>query len=268
MAADEEAFILFRRFLALKIGAPLVLDHGLHGLPAVSWASLGAAGAICVASARTGCWPGLLVLLAFQGAGVWRSWPFTINHEFLEAVIVLLMLLDPREEGGSPRVSAASMIKLLMLSVWFYSGLQKLVHGYVWSGEYFALATLTRDGGLGRNLEALLRLVESRLGTATFAPIQCCLDGRIHLPAWEMRLFQAMGVSTITAELLLPLGVLVGRLERASIYLLLALQLAIALLSLEIDFAFTAFAVLFLFVPGRARLAYGGLAVAYLLWMR
>lgn len=257
-AAEGEALVFFRRFLALKIGAALVLGLWGQGSPIMASLSLCVVVAIGVACLRERFWPGLFCLFVAHAALVWQTWPFTLNHVLLEAVLLLLLLLDPGEPFALSRVSTPFMIKTLMLSVWFYSGLQKLIHGYYSSGELLALEALTGEDGLGENLGAVLRQAPS---------IQCCMDSPIHLPVWEKRLFQFMGLSTIATELFLPIGVFIERFRKAAIASLFALQLSIALLSSEIDFAFTAFAVLVLFVPGRARLAYGGLGIVYLLWL-
>src|SRR5690242_1814709 len=97
---EISAFVLFRRFLALKVGAPLVLVNGIFGSISISRLSFLSVFAMSVASLRKYYQPGILILFCFSLHLVLRSWPFTINHEMLEALILALVLLEsdfPRE---------------------------------------------------------------------------------------------------------------------------------------------------------------------------
>jgi hypothetical protein len=258
--------LYFRRFLALKVGAPLMLVHGIQWPLSYSFFSLGIAAAILVASLRKLYWPGLLVLFFVSLYLVVDTWPFTINHTVLETVILFLMLLEPGPGVERTGLSCTKMIQILMVTVWIYSGLQKIVHGYYATGEFLALETLSNHSVLGRNLGALLRGLESFFGIPGFHTIRCCGNGAIDLPRWEANLFRAMGVLTIATELFLPLTLLFQKTRVAGAFLLFLFQLTIGTMSGEIDFTFTAVAILLLFTPEVERVGYGLLAGAFLYW--
>src|SRR4051812_30790589 len=90
---EQKAFLLFRRFFALKMGIPLIFEQGFTYWPEVSMVSLGAATAIIIASRHKGYFLGLLVLFLVSSSLVLASWPFTLNHVALETMVLLLLLL-------------------------------------------------------------------------------------------------------------------------------------------------------------------------------
>ncbi len=261
---DETTFLYFRRFLAFKIAAPLILPGHLHW-PVPSWlvASL-AIVAVVVAGLRKHYWPGLIFIFFVSCFQIWESWPFTINHIALEAVLVLLMLLAAGDKPNEETLSCGDMILLLMLSVWFYSGLQKLFHGYYLSGEYFTLEALSVESGLGRDLNSLLLWLAPHLGGGHIRPIACCGFGAIEFPRWGSLLFQGMGFGTVLAEISVPVLALFRSTRVAGILLLFVFQFAIAKLSHEFDFAFTAFGILLLFTPKIAKQGYLILVALYI----
>jgi hypothetical protein len=70
---------------------------------------------------------------------VWRFFPATGNHRYLELILcALAALLDPRAEAD--RVPYLASLRGLVVVVLFYSGVQKLVHGYYFQGLYLAYA--------------------------------------------------------------------------------------------------------------------------------
>jgi hypothetical protein len=70
---------------------------------------------------------------------VWRFFPATGNHRYLELILcALAALLDPRAEAD--RVPYLASLRWLVVVVLFYSGVQKLVHGYYFQGLYLAYA--------------------------------------------------------------------------------------------------------------------------------
>jgi hypothetical protein len=72
---------------------------------------------------------------------VWRFFPATGNHRYLELTLCsLALLLDPRAEAD--RAAYLASLRWLVVLVLFYSGLQKLLHGYYFQGLYLAYATV------------------------------------------------------------------------------------------------------------------------------
>jgi hypothetical protein len=69
----------------------------------------------------------------------WRFFPATGNHRYLELILcTLAVLVDPRAEAD--RVPYLASLRWLVVLVLFYSGVQKLVHGYYFRGLYLAYA--------------------------------------------------------------------------------------------------------------------------------
>jgi len=74
---------------------------------------------------------------ALQAWYVWDNFPFTGNHRYLELIFAgLFATLDPDEEEEG-RLLLASL-QWLVIVVVVYSGLQKLVHGHYFRGQYLA----------------------------------------------------------------------------------------------------------------------------------
>jgi hypothetical protein len=261
----DEAYVFFRRFMALKIGFPEIFRDGLYKQPSLTLFSVVVAVSIGVASLRRFYWPGILVLTAIAFGHVFTSWPFTLNHGVLEAVILLLILLDINETPEKSSLNSADMIKWLMVSVWIYSGLQKLFHGYFFDGQYFALEMLSGDSGLGKNLGIAFKTLESFFRVPGYATMQCCRMGPISLPAWEVGLFQLISFFTIVTELFLPGTLLFPATRKLGVILLFLFQLTVGLISTEMDFTYTVVAILFLFVPDYVRVKYGCLAILYMI---
>lgn len=226
------AFNLFRKYMALKIAMPFAFTEGIH-LP-INIKTVLIFLAIIVAGLPRFYHFGLWVILGFSFSEFWHSFPFSINHSFLEFVIVLLMCLSK---------SSDEMIKFIMLSVWFFSGLHKFFDGYYLNGEFFALEALFDSTTLGHHLNQVLNLFRS---------------------SWQTGILLALSWFTILLEILLPLFLLSNKLKPIGIMSLFIFQGFIAYFSGEIDFAFTAFAILFLFTPRFASFAYPSLAFLFL----
>jgi hypothetical protein len=81
--------------------------------------------------------------LAFAGIAlvqtwyVWSLFPMAGNHRYLEVAFALaLAVLD--DEDGPEQVLLLRSLRTMVLVVLFYSGLQKLVHGYWLRGQFLA----------------------------------------------------------------------------------------------------------------------------------
>lgn len=259
LPADERNFTRFRRFLAMKVMAPFVFESGLWARPSISPTALLAVGLVALTFHRRFWRFGLLGVLAFSLLECWQSWPFTLNHIALEAVILFFLAVDVDPQAGETRLGPARKILVLMLSVWFFSGIQKAAHGYFWSGETLGLEMLAGESHLGRNL----RLLAGVFGV-NLPEMHCCGIGPVPWPAALPWVLLAMGISTILVEVGLPLAVFLPRWRAWAIAGLFLFQLQVGLLSGELDFAFTAFAILFLFTPRLGRFVYPLLAIGYL----
>jgi hypothetical protein len=74
---------------------------------------------------------------------VWSLFPMAGNHRYLEIVIAALFAVLDDERPEERRLLLRSLRWLVVL-VLFYSGLQKLVHGYYFRGQFLAYS-LWRD---------------------------------------------------------------------------------------------------------------------------
>ncbi len=80
---------------------------------------------------------------ALQAWYVWSHFPLTGNHRYLELFLAgLLALLD--DEREEDRRLLLRSLQWTVIVVLFYSGLQKLVHGYYFQGQFLAYS-LWRD---------------------------------------------------------------------------------------------------------------------------
>ncbi|MCC6766887.1 MAG: hypothetical protein IT293_19700 [Deltaproteobacteria bacterium] len=103
-------------------------------------ASLGAATLLCLAALLTR-WrrPALLVLGLVHAFVVWREFPAAGNHAYLEVMLCLLgAFLDPRDEVE--RTLYVATARWLAVVIFFFSGVQKLAHGYYFHAEYFGFS--------------------------------------------------------------------------------------------------------------------------------
>ena len=246
---DSQALHFFRIFLSLKIAAPYLFPLGAPSIPYIAL--------VLVASLPRYYLSGLVGILILSAKELVETWPLSINHNALEMVILALLCLYPSEsKGDSPKTypSCNELIQWLMVSVWVYSGIHKLLDSYYWNGEFFALEVLSDASGLGHKLGLLIQQVGIALPIQ--APLACCsvlpfanspaFAGFLLLLAW----------ATVLTEIILPWGLFLPKVREYTLLALFIFQANIAYFSGEIDFAFTAFAILLLFVPRIARVAY------------
>ncbi len=146
LASFEQAF-------ALVVG----VEYWLRAVP--RWQQLAPIYFVLLAIATPACLaivcrvarrPAFLVLAAAHAVLVWSEFPSAGNHAYLELVLCLCAaFLSPDDEGESLLYLRA--LRWIVVIVLFYSGLQKLVHGYWVGGEYlaFSLGSETYRKALG-----------------------------------------------------------------------------------------------------------------------
>jgi hypothetical protein len=252
--------VFFRVFLAIKIATPFLFPQGNFLL--FDPKTLLILFALCVVPLRKYYLPGLLVILGLSAYEIFRSWPFTINHSGLEFVIVALLCLDSEKNDEYRFPSCVDMIRILMLSVWFYSGIHKLLQGYYLNGEFFALEVLSNRTTLGMKLRELLQIFGS---FENFHALDCCTSSKLLMKDGHTAFFLILSWLTILTELALPFTLLFKRTRAVGFLSIFFFQGTIAYFSGEIDFAFTAFGVLLLFVPRVAWIGYPTLVSIYFL---
>ncbi len=255
--------VFFRVFLTVKILSPELFPQGWLATPAV--ASLGVLSVMLLLTVSRWYRLALALVAGVSGYEAYSSWPFTINHGGLEFIALMLLLLEPPPSSETQVLRAGTLIKLLMISVWFYSGMHKICDGYYLHGEFFALEALGQDTGMGKKLAALWQFAAGLLHENTSLPLlACCSARQLGVSVAGAAFFIGLSWATILAELLLPLALFFHRTRYLALAALFVFQGMIAYFSGEIDFAFTAYAILLLFVPVLYRWTYPVLIAAYL----
>jgi hypothetical protein len=134
--------VAFERIVVLVVG----VEYWCRGL--ARWndlstayvASLGAATVLCLIALLTP-WrrPALALLAGIHAFVVWNEFPAAGNHAYLEVMLLTLAaFLDPRRDAD--RVLYVAAARWLAVVILFYSGIQKLAHGYYFHAEYFAFS--------------------------------------------------------------------------------------------------------------------------------
>jgi hypothetical protein len=234
----------FQRFLSIKL---LCMFHLVWAwsAPGGGWLHITAAAATLGMNLPRTARYGTIVWLGIVMALVARSWPYTLNHILLEAVVLGLLVLFPvRFELAGTREAPddLQLLWLTLLSVWFFAGVQKLVHGYYLNGESMALSLLTDPGGSGRGLRlglsALSSVLESLGGAGPSAHLAASLDGQPGSLGGLGRAYCiTLGGLVVAAELALPVLTLFRRTGRAATIGLGVAQCCVGVLTAELDFA-------------------------------
>lgn len=221
---------------------------------------------------------GFAVFLVFALWHVFRTLPFTLNHFILETFLILILLLFPARPCQTGRKSlvdgrASRLIQASLLTVWFYSGLQKIAHGYYLDGEMYALyAFFAERSELGRTLRMLLPVASfgnismSALVPISPAPLEIFQNIRLPVSSAERLFLVSAGISTVVAEFLLPIFVVLFRSCRTPALILLILaQVAVGAATGELDFTMSGLVAWILFFPKTVRWSYPALWLS--LWV-
>jgi hypothetical protein len=263
-------FYRFRVFIAFKIAifdGLFVDDYWSNTNLATTLVLLVASVAV---AARRHYWVGVMILLAHNAARLIETFPYTINHHFFETFLLLALLLfpapePPRDPGGTdsllPNVDGlcSRVIQFGFLSVFFYSGVQKIFHGRYLNGEMFAYYAMFERHPLATSQRWILDWFQTDLGQQfAFPQTWHGVGGTIDfdIPLGAVIWFITLGWLTVLGECLLPILVCFQRTRRAALLALLVFLTIIAITSQEIGFGFTAAACLLLFWPGISRWSY------------
>lgn len=212
------------------------------GLAPLYVASLAAATLLCTAALvvpwRRAAFAGLALT---QAVVIWQEFPAAGNHAYLELVFCLLCaVLDPHRSGE--QILFVRAVRWLVAVVFFYGGLQKLVHGYWAHGEYlaFSLTSPSFAAVLGPLLppDELARLL-AFTGAVGDGPY------RVASP-----LFVAVSQATVLAELALAPALLWRRTRTAAVAAALVLLCAIEAGAREVFFGLVFANAILLFLRG------------------
>lgn len=237
LAAFEQAFALI-----------VVAEYWLRALP--KWGLLGRhydvlLGVATVAGvaivARRWRRAAFLVLAAAHATLIAYEFPSTGNHAYLELYVCLFAaLLRPDADGEA--LLELRALRWLAVIVLFWSGVQKLAHGYWTSGEYlaFSLGSETYRALLGWTVPDadLARLVRWQ-GEVGDGPYR---GGGLVLPL--------LSNATWIAEIVLAAALVWPRTRRTAMVLALLLLLGIELVAREVFFGLVFASLLALFARG------------------
>jgi hypothetical protein len=202
---------------------------------------------------------GLGALFALQLVAVVAAFPQTANHTYLQLELLeLLLWLDARVEAEQELALRA--LRWIFAVVFFWAGVQKLVHGYYDRGEYFAFYLNERS------FATLLGPLISSAELARLGPdlARTAGSGPYHFESARMLLLSNLGY---LAELGIPVLLLHSRWRRVGVVagvLFLAFTEALAR---ELHFGALYLSGLLLFWPSDANRRILPLYFALYAWM-
>jgi len=257
----------FRIFLFMHMGVRSALT-----IPGSDDALGQALFGLAMVTAAIGCTPGfsrgatrvaVLVVLA----QLVHSMPDTANHVYLEVVVFLfLALLDPRD---GPEATLLMQALRWFIAIFFaYTGIQKVVYGYYFDGQFLAYMAATEDRFAlvfqylipAAELERLQAFNEVALADGRH---QVAIDAgpyRVNAP-----LFVAMSNLVYVFEIVAPILLMFRRTRTAAALSIIAFVVLIELGAREITFGMlmSNLALLYLAGPWVKRL-FPAFAAAYL----
>ena len=240
-----DALDAFRRFL-LIYGATrswIWVSLAPDGIPTL----IVAASVLSLASALTFV-PRVAPLaprLALLGLALQLGWHFPqhANHFYLELLCVLILALVGRNDPAGEALALRGL-RWLTAIVLFHTGLQKVLYGHYFQGDFLALmaGNQERFANLFRLVlpaDELTRLASYEVHRTGAGPYRVS-----HLP------FVVASNLVYLAELGLPFLMMWARTRVLGAVLAIALMVAIQLGAIEVGFAFLFLNLLFLFLPG------------------
>jgi hypothetical protein len=130
----------FQIILSLTICAEYWVKalNAWHELFPIEFAALAAATLLATVVVQ-GRWrrAGLAGFALLQLGYVWAHFPHTGNHRYLELVFAALLAFLRDDDDDEVRLTLRSL-RWMVVVVLFFSGVQKLVHGYYFRGQFLA----------------------------------------------------------------------------------------------------------------------------------
>lgn len=275
-SVPEELMPAFRRFFVIHIFLQsLKLPRVEQSTEVYPWIGLVFI-AVVVACMNRLYRIGLLTLLLYKLWRIVEDFPMTANHMYLETLILFVLLVfsdrrtDP-EHGPKAEAMSANLVQMSILLVYFYSGVQKIVHGMWLSGEHVALNLYSFvPFGMPVSVQTFYRWIGSLFDEPA---VEFPLRGASGLnaveqafPGWAIALFLITGWLVILSELLVPLCVAWPRTRRFGVWLMLVVQLGIGAFAWETEFMFAAVGCILLFFHKRPVRNYSVLLVLHVIW--
>ncbi|MCR9165642.1 MAG: hypothetical protein ACE37F_00525 [Nannocystaceae bacterium] len=207
---------------------------------------------------RQRAWGAAALLLALA-VRVADTFPHTLNHAWFECLAAVILWRAFASPDVRVIAQAHAVLRFALLSVFFYSGIQKLVHGQFASGE-FLMHTVAFEGNhmsdtLRMALRAFADLPRADANELALRPVT------LHVSPLLRGVLATLSAGIIAAELVVPLLVVAN--VRGARWALLATQVGIGLSSGEFDFALTATGIVLLFWAEPPRAAWIGAFVGW-----
>lgn len=240
---ESERLREFRRFILLygAVRAWLwFLSSDADAVRLVATACLASGAAALAFHPRWQRRASLVALVAVASALLWR-FPYAANHLYLELLCVVLLCLDGGAESDGALVVRA--LRWLAAVALFQTGLQKVLYGHYWRGDFLAFMVGSED--------RFARAFRWLLPDAEVARL-VALD-RTRTGAGPYRVpfgpFVVASASVVVAEMAIPVLLLVRRTRRFGAIAGLGLMVAIQAAALELGFALLFVNLLVLFLP-------------------
>lgn len=159
-----------------------------------------------------------------------NQFPFAANHHYLElGVVALGALFDDRREGEAQLLLQGC--RWLVVTVLFWAGLQKVLHGYYFGGEFLSYA-MTQEARFAQIFAGLLpsdELIQLQ-SYGRPAPIGA---GPYRTESWALLL---VSNATYLMEIMIAIGLLVRRVRPFALCSAVALVIAIEVAAREVLF--------------------------------
>jgi hypothetical protein len=238
----------FRRLLLLIVAVEF-WDTALRWAGEPSFAAhalLAVLASVCAGAGWTQRWQRIGTAVAAAIVAIDLAWQFpaAANHHYLELLCLALLLLLREEIAEEARLLGVALRWLLVIGL-FYAGLQKLLYGYYFTGEFLAF-TIPRNPHFALILGPLMPAAEfDRLGALPLA------EGAGPFRVDSMR-FAIVSNLAYLAELVLPPLLLWPRMRPWVVSAVIAYFVAIELAAREVFFGGIMVGLVLLFLPAAA----------------
>jgi len=213
---------------------------------------------------------GIFFLGVYKLYWVCIKFPSTANHYYFEfLVLVLLFIFHPLKKEDKDFVdgTAIRLIQIGILSVYFYGGVHKLVHGLWLDGE-FLIQTLFKqaNGGLGKSLSIFLNLFDLHLIKGPLSLPEGLELTPFKISSLSLSIIKLLSLGTILTEIFTPLLFIFKKTRKWGFIFMIILQVLIGFSSWETEFMFAALGSIFLFTQKNHPRNFMVLGILHALW--
>ena len=159
-----------------------------------------------------------------------NQFPFAANHHYLElGILALGTLFDDRRKGEAQLLLQSC--RWLVATVLFWAGLQKILHGYYFGGEFFSYA-ISQEARFAQ-IFGLLLPSDELLRLQSYGQPAPLGAGPYRTTSWALLL---VSNATYLTEILVAIGLFVRRLRPLVVCAAMALIVAIEVAAREVFF--------------------------------